>query len=94
MKHHIIVKFNSSVADKPALIDAIRRHFAPAASLSGVRSVALYPSSVELPNRYDLMIVLDMEDEALPVWVSSDVHTEWKRIYSPLLESKAIFDCD
>ena len=94
MKHYIIVKFNSSVSDRHALVEEIRRHFAQASEIDGINSVNLCPSVIDLPNRYDLMIILEMDKSALPVWAESSIHTEWKRRYSHLLESKAIFDCD
>ena len=94
MKHHIIVKFNSGVSDKKALYTEIAEHFAPATDIDGIHSVTLYPSVIDLPNRFDLMIILEMEKSALPAWAECSVHTEWKRKYSPLIEKKAIFDCD
>ena len=94
MKHHIIVKFNDSVTDKAAITEEISRHFAPASDIDGIRSVTVCPSVIDLPNRYDLMIILEMDKSALPVWAECSVHTEWKRRYSSLLEKKAIFDCD
>ena len=94
MKHHIIVKFVDSVADRQALFGEIAAHFAPAADIEGIHGVTICPSVTDLPNRYDLMIILDMEKSALPVWAECAVHTEWKRKYSPVIGQKAIFDCD
>ena len=52
----------------------------------------MYPCCVDRANRYDLMIVLDMDKDALPNWDASDIHHRWKDEYGGLLEKKAIFD--
>jgi len=43
-------------------------------------------------NRYDVLIVLDMAPEALPVYDASAMHHLWKEEFGPLLAQKAIFD--
>ena len=47
---------------------------------------------VDRPNRYDLLIRIDMEKETLPVYDDSEPHHVWKRDYACYLEKKAIFD--
>ena len=39
-----------------------------------------------------LLIVLDMEPEALPLYDASAPHRLWKEEFGPLLVQKAIFD--
>ena len=94
MLHHILVKWNDQVADKLAMADRVRAVFAPAGSVPGVRRAMIKPNVVDRPNRYDLLIVLDMVPEALTAWDESDIHKNWKADFSSLIEKKAIFDCD
>ena len=94
MKHHIIVKFNELVTDKAALIEKIGEHFAPAAEIEGIDAVTLHPSVIDLPNRYDLAIILHMDKDALPTWAECEIHKAWKKDYGHLLQAKTIFDCD
>ena len=93
MKHHILVKFVEG-ADAAPLLEPIRAVFAPLLELPGVHGLELKPSCVDRPNRYDLMIVLDMDPEALPVYDASEPHKRWKREYGELIAKKAIFDCE
>ena len=51
-------------------------------------------SCINRPNRYDLMIVLDMDPEALPAYDVSEPHIRWKTEYGSVVETKAIFDCE
>ncbi len=43
-------------------------------------------------NRYDVLIRLDMDADALPRYDVSAMHHRWKDEFGPLLEKKAIFD--
>lgn len=94
MLHHIIVKWNDQVTDKSAMAAKVAELYAPASDISGVRGVTLKPNVIDRPNRYDLMIVLDLEPEALTAWDASDLHKQWKANFSGLIAQKAIFDCD
>lgn len=47
---------------------------------------------IDRPNRYDLMITIDMDEEALAAYDASDPHHEWKETFGDLIEKKAIFD--
>ncbi|MBO7520501.1 MAG: hypothetical protein J6T73_06965 [Clostridia bacterium] len=93
MKHYIIVKFkqgfdyNSSIADITAI-------FKKTLEIEGVNSVLVKPSNSERENRYDLMIEMDMEKEALPLYDVSSPHVFWKEKYGGYIDKKAIFDCD
>ena len=93
MKHHIIVKFREGV-DVDALLEPVERIFAETLTIPGVRALALKRSCVDRSNRFDLMIVLDMDREALPAYDGSEPHHRWKSEYGALVERKAIFDCE
>ena len=92
MKHYIIAKYNEKVADKAALLPRIREIFSAAASIEGVYGAEVYPCCIERENRYDVMIVIEMEKEALPNYDISEMHHIWKAEFTPLLEKKTIFD--
>lgn len=93
MKHHIIVKFNEKVTDKAAILTPIQALFEEALTIPGIYGVHLYPNCVMRDNRYDLMIVLDMEPEALTAYDHSEPHIRWKQEYGEMIAQKAIFDC-
>ena len=92
MKHYIIAKYNEKVADKAALLPRIREIFSAAASIEGVHGAEVYPCCIERENRYDVMIVIEMEQEALHNYDVSEMHHIWKDEFTPLLEKKTIFD--
>ena len=92
MRHFIIVKWKDP-AKMRSEIPAIEALFYELTELSGIHSVRVLPCCIERPNRYDLMIVLEMEPDALPVWDACEVHHTWKKDFGALIESKAIFDC-
>ena len=94
MRHHIIVKFTPEVADKAALIGAVKALFAQEAVPQGVSSYSFYESCVSRENRYDLMIVVTLAREALSSWDASAVHARWKSEFGRFVAAKAIFDCE
>ena len=95
MKHYIIAKYKPEVIkEKEALLSQVRALYAEAARIPGVMSARVIPNCVARDNRYDLMIVLDMEKEALPAWDASDIHRAWKERFGDLLAAKAIFDAE
>ena len=51
-----------------------------------------YPACVARENRYDVMIVLEMDRAALVRYDESEMHHRWKDEFGGLLEKKAIFD--
>lgn len=93
MKHHIVVKFVPGT-NFYALAPEVRGIFEKTLSIPGIRGVDVRLSNSDRPNRYDMMIVMDMEKEALPAYDVSEPHLRWKRDYGPMVEKKAIFDCD
>ena len=92
MLHHIIVKWNETVSDKAALIPEINALFQNTTIIPGIHKVELFPNVIDRPNRYDLMIVLTMDPEALPVYDACEWHKAWKEQYGGMIEKKAIFD--
>ena len=93
MKHHIIVKFVEGT-DVGALLEPVRAIFARTLEIPGVHGLELKQNCVDRPNRYDLMIVLDMDPAALPAYDASEPHREWKQVYGERVAKKAIFDCE
>lgn len=94
MKHYIIVKFSESVEDKTHLCKEIKALFRRAEKIEGIHAVSFYSSAIDLPNRYDFMILMDLEREALPVFDASPIHRDWKEGYARHLAAKTIFDCE
>lgn len=92
MKHYILAKWNETVTDKAALLTEVQSLFRTAGEIEGVHGVELRPCCIDRANRYDLMIVLDMDKDALSAWDVSALHHRWKAEYGDLLEKKAIFD--
>jgi len=96
MKHCIIVKYNESVdeAKKIALIPEIQALFDGTLSIEGIHKVVLKPNVINRPNRYDLVIEIEMEPAALPAYDGCEWHHRWKEEYGALLKSKAIIDLE
>ena len=94
MKHDILVKYKSEITkeQKAELIPEIKALFEHTTEIPGIHGVTLYPNVVERENRYDLLIEIDMEREALDAYDHSCWHQQWKDQYGGLLEKKAIFD--
>ena len=91
MRHHILVKWKEGC--KPGL-EPIRALFAETLAIPGVKSVELHPNVIDRPNRYDLLILLCMEQAALEAYDASEAHRRWKEGYADMMEKKAIFDCE
>ena len=92
MKHYLLAKWNGKVTDKAAVLPPITALFGTINTVSGVRGAQVYPCCIDRENRYDVMIVLDMDKEALGNWDASPLHRKWKDEYGALIERKAIFD--
>ena len=91
MKHYIIAKFKDGT-DHRSFISDIREIFDKTLEIPGIHQVLVSPNCIDRPNRYDIMIEITMDKEALTLYDSSAPHHEWKDKYGDLLESKAIFD--
>ena len=94
MKHDILIKYKPEITKerKAELIPEIRTLFEHTTEIPGIYGVMLYPNVIERENRYDLLIEIDMEREALETYDCSVWHKQWKDQYGDLLEKKAIFD--
>lgn len=92
MKHIILVKFKKEIENKEDIIHNIKQLFSESTSLQGIYSVHIHKNIIDLSNRYDFMIELEMEMESLFLFDQSMIHKIWKHTYSSYIESKAIFD--
>ena len=94
MKHDILVKYKPEITKerKAELIPEIRELFEHTTEIPGIRGVRVMPNVVDRENRFDLMIEIDMDREALDAYDGCVWHHEWKERYGQLLEKKAIFD--
>lgn len=94
MLHHILVKLKESPADREAFRREVEGVFEGVLAIPGVHSVKVLSNVIDRPNRYDLMIVISMDRDALPLYDASEAHLRWKADYGHLIDKKAIFDCD
>ena len=94
MRHHILVKWKDDAGDRDALAREVRALFAPLVDMDGIHSVSVHPNIVDRPNRYDLLILICMDAETLPIYDASASHREWKKRYGDRIAMKAIFDCE
>ena len=92
MKHYIIVKYTEEVKDKEAMLGRVSGLFSRASMIPGVLGAQVFPNCVDRENRYDLMIVVEMEKDALNTWDDSELHHEWKEKYGAFIAKKTIFD--
>ena len=94
MKHYITVKWLPDITkeQKAAFLPDIKEIFRGALTVAGVHAAEVFANCVDRDNRFDVMIVLDMDKEALPLYDDSAMHKAWKQEFTPLLESKSIFD--
>ncbi|MCC6094241.1 MAG: Dabb family protein [Eubacterium sp.] len=94
MVHCILVKFREDVGvdEREDLLPDIRLLFGRLKGIDGIHDVKVIPNVINRPNRYDLLIRIDMDREALEVYDQSEPHMEWKTEYAAYLEKKAIFD--
>ncbi|MBR2995913.1 MAG: hypothetical protein IKF45_04320 [Lachnospiraceae bacterium] len=93
MEHYIIVKFTEGT-DVKALVEPVRGIFEETLAIPGVHSLDIRVSNSDIANRFDLMIIITMEKDALPSYAASEPHIRWKREYGDRIAKKAIFDCD
>lgn len=94
MLHHILVKWKERPANAADMYAQIHALFQETLTIPGVHGVELIPNIVDRPNRYDLLIRIDMDMDALPVYDACDAHHRWKDEYGHLIDKKAIFDCE
>ena len=94
MQHYIIVKWKDAVKDKSEKANDVRTLYVPATDIPGINKVTIKENVTARDNRYDLMIVIDMDAAALKAWDNSQLHHRWKDEYGQLIDKKAIFDAD
>ena len=94
MKHHIIVKWNGNVVDKAEILEDVRKLYSNVSTIPGISGCEVIPNCVARDNRYDCMIIVHLEPDALPAWDESEIHHLWKKQYGDMIEKKAIFDCE
>ncbi|MEE8886788.1 MAG: Dabb family protein [Eubacteriales bacterium] len=94
MKHCILVKYKDEVTaeDRERLYPEIGRLFDGLRAMDGIHDVELIRNVINRPNRFDLLIRIDMDPEALSAYDDSNVHHQWKDQYGKYLAKKAIFD--
>ena len=92
MKHCILIKWNSLVSDKKAILPEILSIFGKLKVFGEIHDVKIHENVINRSNRYDLMISIDMDKEFLPVYDDSEPHHEWKEKFGKFVENKAIFD--
>lgn len=90
MKHCILVKFIKSF-DWQSELSKIATIF-DSININGVHKTEYLVNCIDRDNRYDLLIRIDMEKEALEKYDMSENHHIWKESYSKYIEKKAIFD--
>ena len=93
MEHYIIVKFTEGT-DVKALVEPVRGICEETLAIPGVHSLDIRVSNSDIANRFDLMIIITMEKDALPAYAASGPHIRWKREYGDRIAKKAIFGCD
>ena len=94
MKHCILVKFAETVTEekKIRLQDEIRGVFAPLLDMEGIHQIDIIPNVIDRPNRYDILIRIDMDPVTLSEYDHSEPHMIWKQEYGKYVGRKAIFD--
>ena len=93
MKHYIIAKFKDRTRTA-SFVAPVKELFEETLQIPGIHAVSVKPCCIDRPNRYHMMIVIDMDPEALPAYDACEPHHRWKAEYGELLEKKAIFDCE
>ena len=93
MVHYIIVKWVQGV-DKKRLAEKVRTLYADAVKIPGIQAVEIKENVTPRENRYDLMIALHMENDALSGWDNSDLHIQWKAEFGSAIEKNCIFDSE
>ena len=93
MKHYIISKFQED-CDWRSMVGAITELFEETLQIPGVHGVKVKPCCINRSNRYDIMIEMDMDPDALEAYDACEAHKKWKKEYGDLLQAKTIFDSE
>lgn len=94
MKHMIIVKANESAPAREEFAKAAEEVFKTITNIDGVHSLRVRLGLPMAANRYDFIVEIDMDKEALPAYNDSPEHHLWKEKYGGWIEKKAIFDTE
>lgn len=92
MVHMIISKFQDRGILTAEFMQELEQLFAKADQIPGVHGARIITNCIDRENRYDIIIEVAMEKDALSAWDASEVHAAWKKNYGALLAAKAIFD--
>ena len=92
MKHIILVKWKNELENKRELNEKAKAVFDKLVQIDGIHFVEYRENCVDRSNRFDLMIMINMDKAVLPVYDVSAPHLEWKEKFGKFLENKAIFD--
>jgi len=90
MKHCILVKFKKDFNYKNAL-DDIKSIF-DSIDIDGVHDVTYKCNCIMRENRYDLLIMINMDKNVLSSYDECSAHHTWKDKYTKYIDKKAIFD--
>ena len=93
MKHYIIAKFVEDF-DWKAEVPEITTLFNELLGTPGIHGVEVKPCCINRPNRYDLMIEIDMDQDALSAYDASNPHKVWKETYGDTMQKNTIFDSE
>lgn len=94
INHYIIVKWNNLLENKDSIVEEVKRIFDKTLSIDGVHKVEVLKNVINRENRFDLMIKIEMEKEALDLYDKSEPHKEWKEKFNKFILSKTIFDSE
>ena len=93
MRHYIIIKLKDR-SKRDEIAARAEEIFSQTLSIPGVETLSVRKSCSDKSNRFDVMIEIGLEPQALPVYDASEPHQRWKAYCDPYLESKTIFDCE
>lgn len=94
IRHYIIAKFKPEYTheDISRMLPDIKSIFDETLAIDGIKSVTVSRNCIDRDNRYDVMIEIEMAEDALKEYDASEPHKRWKQEYGDMLEKKAIFD--
>lgn len=94
MNHYIVFKFADKNDVNADNFSDIENLFSTLTAVNGIRYVTVKRNCIDRENRYDGMIIIEMDKDKLDVYDNSAEHKLWKKKYGPLIEKKTIFDCE
>ncbi len=94
MKHLIIAKYQDAVSDKDEMFRRISELFSTWTEYPFISGCRVIRNCIDRPNRYDVIIAVDLAPEDLTLWDSCELHRQWKSVFGEVLQAKAIFDAE